>query len=288
MAAAAADLRDWLGRIGNDNAQGEYYLTDAIALAVEQGRAVEGVLVEAPQEVLGINDKLQLAIAERSLQRREAERLMRLGVTLIDPERLDVRGTLEVGSDVCIDVGAIFEGHVRLGDRVRIGAYSVLADTQLGADCTVQPYTVMQQAIVAPGCEIGPFARIRPGSELGAGVKIGNFVEVKNSHVAEASKINHLSYIGDTTIGQRVNVGAGTITCNYDGAAKHRTVIADGAFIGSGTMLVAPVEIGADATIGAGSTITKDAPAAQLTLSRAAQVSVPSWKRPKKPVRSEN
>jgi bifunctional UDP-N-acetylglucosamine pyrophosphorylase / glucosamine-1-phosphate N-acetyltransferase len=282
MAVRARELRRWLSRLDNDNAQGEYYLTDVIAMAVEEGLPVEGVLAGKPAEVLGINDRAQLAVAERTYQRRQAERLMGLGVTLADPERLDVRGTLAVGRDVFIDVGAVFEGDVRLGDRVRVGPYCVLRNAALGADTQLHSHTVLEGLVAGAGCEIGPFARVRPGTELAASVKIGNFVEVKNSRAAEGSKMNHLSYIGDTTLGRGVNVGAGTITCNYDGANKHRTVIGDGAFIGSNTALIAPVEVGAGATIGAGSTITKDAPPEQLTVARARQTTIAGWNRPVK------
>jgi bifunctional UDP-N-acetylglucosamine pyrophosphorylase/glucosamine-1-phosphate N-acetyltransferase len=282
LALGAADLRRWLARIDNDNAQGEYYLTDIVALAVEAGRQVDSVPAQSPIEALGINDKLQLATAERAFQRREAERLMDLGATLADPDRLDVRGRLSVGTDVFIDVGAVFEGEVHLGDGVHVGPYAVISDSRLEAGCFVHPHSVIAGLRAGPGCEIGPFARIRPGVEFAARVKVGNFVEVKNSRVADGSKMNHLSYIGDTTVGRHVNVGAGTITCNYDGANKHRTVIGDGAFIGSGVMLVAPVEVGDRATIGAGSTIAKDAPADQLTVARTRQTSVEGWKRPRK------
>jgi bifunctional UDP-N-acetylglucosamine pyrophosphorylase/glucosamine-1-phosphate N-acetyltransferase len=282
LALTAGPLKRWLGRLTNDNTQGEYYLTDVIGLAFADGVKVEGVLVDESTEVLGINDRAQLALAERSLQRRHAAALMLRGATLADPERFDVRGELEVGSDVFIDVGAVFEGRVTLGNRVHIGPYAVIADTELGEGCVVHAHTVMQGVIAGPECEIGPFARIRPGTALASNVKIGNFVEVKNSEVAEGSKINHLSYIGDASIGCDVNVGAGTITCNYDGANKHRTVIGDRVFIGSGAMLVAPLEVGADATIGAGSTITKHAPAGQLTVARTRQTSIDGWVKPRK------
>jgi bifunctional UDP-N-acetylglucosamine pyrophosphorylase / glucosamine-1-phosphate N-acetyltransferase len=283
MAAGARALRRWLGRLDNDNSQGEYYLTDIIAMAFEDGVGVEGVQAEDPDEVLGINDKAQLAVAERSLQRRIARDLMERGVTLADPERLDVRGTLTVGTDVFIDVGAVFEGDVHLGDGVHIGAHAVIADARLGDGCLVHPHTVMRGAAAGANCEIGPFARLRPGTELAARAKIGNFVEIKNSRIAEGSKVSHLSYIGDTTVGTSVNVGAGTITCNYDGAVKHRTVIGSGVFVGSGVMLVAPVEVGEGATIGAGSTIDKDVPAGELAIARVRQTIVKGWKRPVKP-----
>jgi len=282
MAMGAANLRRWLSRVTNDNAQGEYYLTDVIAMAFDEGLDVRGEPTEDPLEAMGINDKAQLAAAERAYQRAQAERLMAKGVTIADPSRIDIRGVVEVGRDVFLDVGVILEGRVTLGDRARIGAYSVLTDVRLGADSVVHPHSVLQGVDAGRGCEIGPFARIRPETVLADRVKVGNFVETKKANVAAGSKINHLSYVGDATIGADVNVGAGTITCNYDGANKHRTVIGDGAFIGSNTALVAPVEIGAGATIGAGSTITKEAPAGELTVARARQVTVPGWKRPVK------
>ncbi len=284
LAAGAADLKGWLERLDNDNAQGEYYLTNVAAMAAAAGRTVEGVLVDSSLEVLGINDKVQLAAAERAFQRREAERLMRAGATLADPERIDVRGRLDVGADVRVDVGCIFEGEVELGDRVSVGAYSVLKDVRLGADTKVHAHSVLEGVAAGEACEIGPFARLRPGADLAGHVKVGNFVEIKKSRIAEGSKVNHLTYLGDTTVGRNVNVGAGTVTCNYDGANKHRTTIGDEAFIGSGVMLVAPVEVGAGATIGAGSTIPRDAPAGRLTVARTRQTTVEGWKRPvKKP-----
>ena len=282
LALAAGSLRRFLSKLDNDNAQGEYYLTDVIGLAVERGIKVHGIVVDTPTEVLGINDRAQLAYAERTVQRKIADELMNRGVTFADPDRVDVRGELKAGTDVFIDVGAVFAGSVELGDRVTIGPYAVIADSKLGDGCVVHAHTVMRGVVAGPDCEIGPFARLRPGANLASQVKVGNFVELKNSEVADGSKINHLSYVGDTTVGRDVNIGAGTITCNYDGANKHRTVIGDRVFIGSGVELVAPVEIGADATIGAGSTIAKDAPAGELTLARSKQVTVPGWQRPKK------
>ena len=282
MAVPAAALKRWLGRLRNDNTQGEYYLTDIISMAFAEGVDVLGVQIDAPEEVLGINDKIQLAEAERTFQRRAARELMQNGVTVADPERLDIRGRVTVGSDVFIDVGVVLCGDVYLGDRTRIGPNCVITDSRLGADTIVHPNSVLEGATTESGCEIGPFARFRPGAELATRAKVGNFVEVKKSRVGRGSKVNHLSYIGDTTIGAEVNVGAGTITCNYDGAAKHRTTIGDGAFIGSGVMLVAPVEVGPGATIGAGSTITKDAPAGTLSVARARQTAVAGWQRPKK------
>lgn len=282
MAMPAADLRRWVASLSNDNAQREYYLTDVIAMAGSEGRSVVGVPASDALETIGINDKAQLAAAERAYQRRIAEQLMAQGVTLADPDRLDVRGTLVAGRDVFLDIGVIIVGRVELGDRVRVGPYCVLVDASIGADGIVHSHSVVSGLVAASGCELGPFARIRPGTVLADGVKVGNFVEIKNGNVGAETKIGHLTYIGDTTLGSDVNVGAGTVTCNYDGAAKHRTVIGDRAFIGSGTMLVAPVEVGADATIGAGSTLTKNTPPGELTLARARQTTIPGWKRPQK------
>jgi bifunctional UDP-N-acetylglucosamine pyrophosphorylase/glucosamine-1-phosphate N-acetyltransferase len=282
MALPAARLKRWLGQLHNDNSQGEYYLTDTIAMAFAEGVDVLGVQIDAPDEVLGINDKIQLAEAERAFQRAAARDLMQKGVTLADPQRLDIRGRVTVGSDVFIDVGVVLSGDVHLGDRTQIGPNCMITNSRLGAENIVHPNSVLDGVTTEAGCEIGPFARLRPGAELATKAKIGNFVEIKKSHVGSGSKVNHLSYIGDTTIGTQANVGAGTITCNYDGSAKHRTTIGDGAFIGSGVMLVAPVEVGAGATVGAGSTITKNVPAETLTVARARQADVRGWKRPKK------
>jgi bifunctional UDP-N-acetylglucosamine pyrophosphorylase/glucosamine-1-phosphate N-acetyltransferase len=282
MALRAAELKRWLGRLRNDNSQGEYYLTDIISMAFAEGVDVLGIQIDAPEEVLGINDKMQLAEAERSFQRAAARDLMQKGVTVADPDRLDIRGRVTVGSDVFIDVGVVLCGDVHLGDRTQIGPNCVITNSRLGADNIVHANCVLEGASTEAGCEIGPFARFRPGAELASRAKVGNFVEVKKSCIGKGSKVNHLSYIGDTTIGAQVNVGAGTITCNYDGAAKHKTTIGDGAFIGSGVMLVAPVEVGPGATIGAGSTITKDAPAETLSVARARQTAVPGWQRPTK------
>jgi bifunctional UDP-N-acetylglucosamine pyrophosphorylase/glucosamine-1-phosphate N-acetyltransferase len=282
MAMGAAALRSWLGRLSNDNAQGEYYLTDVVAMAVKDGMKVEAVLAPTVAEVLGVNDKLQLAQVEAEYRRSRAEQLMLAGVTVIDPARLDVRGTLEHGRDVVLDVNVVLEGKVKLGDRVRLGPNVVLRDCEIGAGTIIHPNCVLEQSVVGSDCSIGPFARLRPGNRLSDGVHIGNFVEVKNSQIGAGSKANHLTYLGDTTVGSRVNVGAGTVTCNYDGANKHRTTIGDGAFIGSGTMLVAPVSVGEQATIGAGSTISKDAPAGKLTVERSKQLTIDSWQRPVK------
>jgi len=282
LCAAAGRFRGWLDRTDRNNAQGEYYLTDCIALAVAEGTLVCTAAATDPMEVQGVNNRQQLALVERAYQGRMAERLMTEGVTLLDPERLDVRGSLECGHDVVIDVGCVFEGTVVLGDHVTVGPYSVLRDTRLGDGSHIESHSVLEGVDSAGGNAIGPFARMRPGTRLASRAKIGNFVETKNTDVGEGSKINHLSYVGDTDVGRDVNIGAGTITCNYDGANKHRTVIGDGAFIGSDTQLVAPVKVGKGATIGAGSTIVRDTPDDQLTLSRSRQVSLPEWERPKK------
>ncbi|MDO9243978.1 MAG: bifunctional UDP-N-acetylglucosamine diphosphorylase/glucosamine-1-phosphate N-acetyltransferase GlmU [Rhodocyclaceae bacterium] len=265
LVAPGAALARWLPQLGNRNAQGEYYLTDIVALAVAEGMPVVTAHPDAPWEIEGINSKAQLAALERIHQRNIAEALMSAGVTLADPARIDVRGELICGRDVSIDVNCVFEGRVVLGDGVRINA-----------NC------VIQDAVVGAGSIIGPFARLRPGTRLAEDVHVGNFVEVKNSTIAAHSKANHLAYIGDATVGSRVNVGAGTITCNYDGANKHRTVIEDDVFIGSDTQLVAPVTVGRGATLGAGTTLTRDAPPDQLTVSRPKQISIAGWKRPVK------
>ena len=282
MAAGAGRLKGWLAQLSNDNAQGEYYLTDVVAMAVKDGLKVQAVVAPTAAEVLGVNDKLQLAQVEAEYRRMQAERLMTAGVTVVDPARLDVRGEVEHGSDVVLDVNVVLEGRVVLGDRVRVGPNVVLRDVEIGADTTVFPNSVLERSIVGSGCNIGPFARFRPGNQLADGVHIGNFVEVKNSRLGPGTKANHLTYLGDSDVGSKVNVGAGTVTCNYDGANKYRTTIGDGAFIGSGSMLVAPVTIGEQATIGAGSTISKDAAPGKLTLERSKQVTIDGWKRPVK------
>ncbi len=282
LSAPAAKLKGWLAQLSNDNSQGEYYLTDIIALSVGDGVAVHTVRAECEDEILGVNDRSQLAYLERSYQRSVADRLMREGVTLRDPARLDVRGELDVGKDIVIDVNVILEGRVVLGNGVQIGANCVLKDVAIGDGVVVLPNCVLEQAQISSGCQIGPFARIRPGSVLQEGVKLGNFVEVKKVTIGAESKINHLSYVGDASIGSQVNIGAGCITCNYDGTNKYQTIIGNGAFIGSDCQLVAPVEIGEGAYIGAGSTITKDAPAEQLSVSRAKQIVVRGWKPPTK------
>lgn len=282
LVAPATRLRGWLDNLGNDNAQGEYYLTDVIGMAVREGVAVHGIKADTETEVMGINDKKQLAEAERALQARLVDELMAQGVGFADPARVDIRGTLKCGRDVFIDVNAVFEGDVELGDNVRIESNNLVRDSKLGAGTVVHSNCHLEGATTGPDCELGPFARMRPGAVLASKVKLGNFVEVKKSYIADGSKVNHLTYIGDTEIGTGVNVGAGTITCNYDGANKFKTTIGDGAFIGSGVMLVAPVKVGAGATIGAGSTISRDVPDDELAIERSRQKTVPGWKRPVK------
>ncbi|OGA06760.1 MAG: UDP-N-acetylglucosamine diphosphorylase/glucosamine-1-phosphate N-acetyltransferase [Betaproteobacteria bacterium RIFCSPHIGHO2_12_FULL_69_13] len=282
LAAKAKPLADWLAKVKRDNAQKEYYLTDVIGIAAAAGATVSAVKVSDPWEVAGVNSKGELAALEREWQRREAARLLESGVTLADPARLDVRGTLECGRDVSIDVNCVFEGRVALGDGVRIGPNCVLRNVSVAAGSEVHAFSQLEDAEVGSRCRIGPYARLRPGASLADEVHIGNFVEVKASRLGAGSKANHLSYIGDSEVGERVNIGAGTITCNYDGAQKHRTVIEDDCFIGSDATLVAPVRIARGSYIGAGSTISEDTPPGQLTVARAKQVSLPSWKPPRK------
>jgi len=282
MAAPTAALKRWVMALSNDNVQREYYLTDIVAMAVAEGVPVVASHAPNETEVLGVNSPLQLAELERRFQRAQADLLMEAGVRLADPARFDLRGTLECGQDVEIDVGCIFEGSVTLGDQVRIGAHCVLRNTRIAAGAVIHPYTHIEGATVGAGALVGPYARLRPGADLGEQVHIGNFVEVKNSTLAAGAKANHLAYLGDATVGARVNFGAGSITANYDGANKHRTVIGDDVHVGSNCVLVAPVALGAGATIGGGSTVSKDAPAGQLTVARAKQVSLPGWQRPVK------
>ncbi|MCA1925911.1 MAG: bifunctional UDP-N-acetylglucosamine diphosphorylase/glucosamine-1-phosphate N-acetyltransferase GlmU [Thiobacillus sp.] len=282
LALPAAQLKSWIGRLNNDNAQGEYYLTDIIAMAVADGVPVETHQPAHEWEVLGVNSKAQLAELERIHQGEIARALLDAGVTLADPARLDVRGTLTCGRDVSIDVNCVFEGHVELGDGVQVGAHCVLRNVTVAAGTRLDAFTLIDDAAIGEANRIGPFSRIRPGTRLARDVHVGNFVEIKNSQIDDGSKINHLSYVGDTTMGKKVNIGAGTITCNYDGANKHRTVIEDEVFIGSDTQLVAPVTVGKGATLGAGTTLTQDAPAGELTLSRARQLTIAGWKRPLK------
>jgi bifunctional UDP-N-acetylglucosamine pyrophosphorylase/glucosamine-1-phosphate N-acetyltransferase len=287
MALPTVRLTGWLSRLKNDNAQGEYYLTDLVALARADRVAVHAVKVGEAWETQGVNSKAQLAQLERVYQWQCASRLLERGVTLADPMRLDVRGNLICGDDVNIDINCVFEGSVKLGDGVEIGAHCILRNVEVGAGTRIAPFTHIDDAVIGAHCRVGPYARIRPGTRLDEDVHIGNFVEVKASEIAAHSKANHLAYVGDSSVGRNVNIGAGTITCNYDGANKHRTVIEDDVFIGSDTQLVAPVTVRRGATIAAGSTITREAPAGQLTLSRVKQVSLAGWKRPKKQERQE-
>ncbi|MCU7914826.1 MAG: bifunctional UDP-N-acetylglucosamine diphosphorylase/glucosamine-1-phosphate N-acetyltransferase GlmU [Candidatus Thiodiazotropha sp. (ex Gloverina cf. vestifex)] len=286
MAVSRSHLETWLGRIENNNAQNEYYLTDIISMAVNDGVNIQVVHPVSEEEVMGVNDKKQLAHLERHFQRQLADELMQFGVSLSDPSRLDIRGSLTVGKDVTIDINALFEGEVALADGVRIGPNVVIKNSRIGVDTEILANSVIEDAEIGSGCRIGPFARIRPESHLSDQVHVGNFVEIKKSQVAAKSKINHLSYIGDTVVGSEVNIGAGTITCNYDGANKFQTVIGDRAFIGSDSQLVAPVTVAEGSTIGAGSTITKDTPAETLSLSRAKQISIEGWQRPVKKTKS--
>jgi len=275
-------LQAWLGSLSNDNAQGEYYLTDVLAMAVDEGMPIAVTHPHNEDEAEGVNNKLQLANLERAYQRARAEELMLAGLTLRDPARFDLRGTLQHGNDCVIDINVVVEGRVQLGNNVQVGANTVLRNVSIADDVTVLENCVFEDASIGPGSTLGPFSRLRPGAELVGGAHVGNFVEIKKSIIGEGSKVNHLSYVGDSEIGARVNIGAGTITCNYDGANKHKTLIGDDAFIGSNTALVAPVSVGKGATIGAGSVIGKDAPEQQLTLTRAKQVSLPGWQRPQK------
>ena len=282
LAVRAAYLNDCLAKIDNNNAQGEYYLTDVIALAVNDGNEVFTTQVENSYEVEGINDRKQLAKLERIYQQGIAEQLLTDGISLADPARIDVRGELNVGNDSFIDINCIFEGEVNLGTGVSIGAGCVIKNTTIACDCIIKPHSVIEDAIIDKNTEVGPFARIRPGTHLKENSRVGNFVEIKNTELGENSKASHLSYLGDSEIGKNVNIGAGTITCNYDGANKFKTTIKDGAFIGSDTQLVAPVTVGENATIGAGSTITKDTNDDSLTITRVAQKEIKGWQRPVK------
>ncbi|NVD70778.1 bifunctional UDP-N-acetylglucosamine diphosphorylase/glucosamine-1-phosphate N-acetyltransferase GlmU [Duganella sp. BJB1802] len=284
MVVPTARLKQWLGALKNNNAQGEYYLTDIVAMAVADGVPVVSAQPSAQWEVAGVNSKVQLAELERIHQANIALKLLEQGVTLMDPARIDVRGELVCGRDVTIDVGCVFEGKVELADGVRVGPHCVIVNSRILAGAQIKPFCHIEEAVVGEVSIIGPYARLRPGTVLAEDVHVGNFVEIKNGQVAAHSKANHLAYIGDATIGSRVNIGAGTITCNYDGANKFRTVIEDDAFIGSDSQLVAPVTVGKGATLGAGTTLTKDAPAGKLTISRARQLTVENWSRPvKKP-----
>jgi bifunctional UDP-N-acetylglucosamine pyrophosphorylase/glucosamine-1-phosphate N-acetyltransferase len=282
LVAPTLRLKGWLGRLSNDNAQREYYLTDCIAQAVADGVKVAGVVCAAVDEALGVNSKEQLAQAERVVQRRIALRLMEQGVTLADPARIDVRGELTVGSDVSIDVGCVFEGRVDLADGVRVGPYSVLRNVSIGANTEIVAFTFFEDSSIGAGARLGPFSRLRPGAQLGDEVHIGNFVEIKASTMGRGSKANHLAYVGDTTMGADCNIGAGTIVANYDGANKHKTELGDNVHTGSNSVLVAPIKVGAGATVGAGSTVVGDVPAGKLTVARARQVTIEGWTRPTK------
>lgn len=285
--ARTADLQRWIPHIKNQNAGGEYYLPDIVPMAVKE-TGMTGYLLKQTEEALGVNDKIQLAQAERIMQAQHAKTLMQSGVTLIDPARYDQRGTVKAGQDVVIDINCICEGEVVIGDRCRIGANVILRNVTLGVDCEILPHTIIDGAVLKNNVTVGPFARIRPGTVLSNDVKVGNFVEIKNTHMGANTKANHLSYLGDAQLGEHVNIGAGTITCNYDGVNKSVTRIADGAFIGSNASLVAPLEIGENAVIGAGSVITKDAPKEQLTVARAKQTTIPNWKRPERSANKED
>ena len=282
LAAPTAWLKRAVTALRNDNAQKEYYLTDIVAAAVAEGLPVQATLARDETEVLGVNSPAQLADLERRFQRRQADALMEAGVRLADPARLDVRGRLQCGTDVAIDVGCVFEGDVTLGNDVSVGAHCVVRNARIDDGAVIHPFTHIEGAHVGPGALVGPYARLRPGADLGRDVHIGNFVEVKNSTLAAGAKANHLAYLGDSTVGERVNYGAGSITANYDGANKLRTVIGADAHVGSNCVLIAPVTVGEGATIGGGSIITKDAPAGRLTVARARQVSIDGWQRPKK------
>ena len=282
MAVQGKLLKLWLSNLSSDNAQGEYYLTDIIAMCVDDGFRVSTSHPAQELEVLGVNDKSQLQQLERLYQQQQANELMQQGVTLIDANRIDVRGSVSVAMDVEIDANVILEGHVELGENVKIGANCILKNVKIGNDTQIHPFSHLEDCVVGQDVNIGPYARLRPGTELADEVRVGNFVETKKAHVGKGSKINHLSYVGDTTMGEGCNIGAGTITCNYDGVNKHQTIIGDGVFVGSDTQLVAPVHVGDNATIGAGSTITKDSPAEELTLSRSKQMTLKGWQKPTK------
>ena len=282
MTLSADYFRSAYPHIQSNNAQQEYYLTDMVGIATDDSKKVDACLIDLEEEILGVNDRTQLATVERIYQERQSWQLMLNGTTLIDPSRVDIRGSLKTGSDITIDINVVFEGEVTLEDGVKVGAHCVIKNSHISANTIIESHSVIDNANIGPGCSIGPYARLRPGTVLKENAKIGNFVETKNAEVGVGSKVSHLSYVGDSELGDNVNIGAGTITCNYDGANKHKTKIGDNAFIGSNTALVAPVTIGKGATVGAGSTINKDAPDGELTLTRAKQTTLPGWQRPKK------
>ncbi len=282
LAAPASDFLEYLPRVGNNNKQREYYLPDILSMAVAQGRTVASCLAHSELEVLGVNDRVQLNQLEREYQRRQAEQLMLAGVTLADINRLDVRGTLSCGQDVSIDVNVVFEGQVNLGEGVTIGPNCTLRDVTVEAGATIHAMSHLQDAYVGPGCNVGPFARLRPGTRLAEGAKVGNFVETKNANIGLGSKVSHLSYVGDCDMGEGVNIGAGTITCNYDGVNKHKTEIGSGVFVGSNSTLVAPLQIGEQGFVAAGSTVTKTVGKKELAVSRARQRNIEGWQRPGK------
>ena len=282
LAAPAKLLKKWLKSVGNDNSQGEYYLTDVIAMSVEDKIAVNPLVAQNVVEVLGVNDKVQLAEVETAYRRRVARELMLGGVTVADPARLDVRGQVSYGADVFLDINVVLEGTVKLGNRVRVGPNCVIRNSEIGDDTELIAHSMIDSTVIGANCIIGPFARTRPGARLERGVHIGNFVEVKNAHMGNDSKANHLAYVGDATVGERVNIGAGTIIANYDGVNKHRTTIENDVHTGSNSVLVAPITVGAGATIAAGSTVVKEVPAAKLTVARAKQVTIENWQRPAK------
>ncbi|MGR5391225.1 bifunctional UDP-N-acetylglucosamine diphosphorylase/glucosamine-1-phosphate N-acetyltransferase GlmU [Vibrio crassostreae] len=282
MVATGGDLKRWLSGLSNDNAQGEYYLTDVIAAAHDEGRAVEAVHPVSPIEVEGVNDRSQLARLERAYQAEQADKLLKQGVMLRDPSRFDLRGELQCGMDVEIDTNVIIEGSVSIGDNVVIGTGCVLKDCEIDDNTIVRPYSVIEGATIGEDCTVGPFTRLRPGADMRNNSHVGNFVEVKNTRLGEGSKANHLTYLGDAEIGQRVNVGAGAITCNYDGANKFKTIIGDDVFVGSDSQLIAPVTIGNGATVGAGSTVTRDVAVNELVISRAKERKIANWQRPTK------
>jgi bifunctional UDP-N-acetylglucosamine pyrophosphorylase/glucosamine-1-phosphate N-acetyltransferase len=287
MALPTRRLASWLGKLENNNAQQEYYLTDVIKLAVAAAVPIKSAQPASEWESAGVNSKVELSQLERIFQREQAARLLEQGVSLADPARIDIRGNLKCGRDVAIDINCVFEGDVTLEDGASVGANCVLKNVRVAAGALLHPFCHLEDAVVGANARIGPYARLRPGTKLGEDVHIGNFVEIKNSEFDSHSKANHLAYIGDATVGKKVNIGAGTITCNYDGANKHRTIIEDEAFIGSDTQLVAPVTVGKGATLGAGTTLTKDAPPGELTISRAKQTTLTGWKRPVKKAKGE-